>query len=121
LRHDLDNRWTRTVIYVSSGNVATRHGGVATRVQTLAGQTDNGLRQPERMVNEQTVIGYTTAAFCVVGLVKSSWLLQHSRHGQRLIRWFGADRAPYVLKLLLLLGCVFGILLGSDRIQPMRW
>jgi len=73
------------------------------------------------MANEQILIGYTTAALCVAGLFKSSWLLEHSRHGQRLIRWFGADRAPYVLKLLLGLGFLFGILLGSDWIQPIRW
>jgi len=73
------------------------------------------------MANEQILIGYTTAAFCVVGLLKHSWLLEHSRHGQRLIRWFGPQLAPHILRLLLGLGTAFGILLGNNWIQPLHW
>ncbi|MEO1997379.1 MAG: hypothetical protein ABGZ17_19145 [Planctomycetaceae bacterium] len=73
------------------------------------------------MANEQTLIGYTTAVLCIVGLAKAGWLLNHSRYGQHLIRWFGPRRAPFVLRLILLLGTVFGLLLGIDWIQPIRW
>jgi hypothetical protein len=73
------------------------------------------------MTNEQILIGYTTAALCIVGLAQADWLLNHSRHGQRLIRWFGPRRAPFVLRLILLMGTVLGLLLGNDWIQPIRW
>ncbi len=70
---------------------------------------------------EQVLIGGMTAALCVAGLWQEQWLLSQTRKGQRLVRWFGDGRAPWVLRLLLAFGFGFGTLLAVGVLNPVRW
>ena len=70
---------------------------------------------------EQLLIGGTTAAICLAGLCKQSWLLEHTRKGRKLVDWCGTAAAPLVLRLLLTLGLGFGILLAAGVINPVRY
>lgn len=70
---------------------------------------------------EQILIGSVTALLCVFGLVKSEWILQNTKKGERLVRWFGETRAIWILRGLLVLGGLFGVLLASNIIKPIQW
>jgi hypothetical protein len=73
------------------------------------------------MATEQILMGGMTAALCVLGLWNVEWLLEHTRKGRRLVARFGESGAARILKLLLLAGVVFGGLLGTGIINPIRW
>lgn len=73
------------------------------------------------MPPEQVFIGGATAALCLAGIWKGPWLLEHTRKGQRLVNWFGPDRAPWVLRFAMISGAIFGILLAIGIINPIRW
>lgn len=78
-------------------------------------------RYNRRMATEQVLIGGTTAALCLAGLRHAEWLLEHTRKGRRLATRFGDVGAARILKLLLLAGALFGGLLASGIINPIRW
>ncbi len=73
------------------------------------------------MMTEQFLIGGATAMLCVHGLWRQQWLLTETRKGQLLVRWFGPQSAPWVLRICLALGVGFGILLAAGVINPVRW
>lgn len=66
-------------------------------------------------------MGSVTALLCVVGFVKSEWILNNTKKGERLIGWFGAGRAIWILRSLLVFGAVFGVLLAINIIRPVQW
>lgn len=70
---------------------------------------------------EQIIIGGATAALCLVGVWQADWLLEHTKKGRRLVAKFGDLQAARILRLLLLLGAVFGTLLAAGIISPIRW
>ena len=70
---------------------------------------------------EQTLIGGMTAALCILGLWNVEWLLEHTRKGRRLVVRFGDVGASRILKLLLLAGVLFGGLLATGVVNPVRW
>lgn len=70
---------------------------------------------------EQIFIGAATALLCLIGLVNGRWILDNTKKGQRLANWFGPVRAIWVLRVLLMLGAVFGVLLAADVIEPVQW
>ena len=72
------------------------------------------------MTNDQILIGGMTAALCAAGLWKSAWLLENTRKGRRLITWCGSEGAAWVLRLALLLGLGFGVLLAIGVVNPVR-
>ncbi|HEX6984579.1 MAG TPA: hypothetical protein VF170_04345 [Planctomycetaceae bacterium] len=72
-------------------------------------------------MNEQILIGLVTAALCGLGLWHDRRLLAETRKGRRLIRWFGEERALWVLRGLLAAGAAFGLLLAADVIRPIEW
>jgi hypothetical protein len=73
------------------------------------------------MVTQQVAMGMMVAAACAVGLWYDQVLLVHSRYGRLLSRLFGPARGLWVLRVLLILGIVFGILLAVDVIRPIHW
>lgn len=73
------------------------------------------------MAIEQIIIGGATAALCLFGFWKVGWLLEHTKKGRRLVGKFGDLQAGRILKLLLLMGAVFGTLLAAGIINPIRW
>lgn len=66
-------------------------------------------------------MGSVTALLCVFGLIKSEWILNNTKKGERLIGWFGAGRAIWILRGLLVFGAVFGVLLAINVIRPVQW
>jgi hypothetical protein len=73
------------------------------------------------MQTEQIIIGGATAALCLTGLWQADWLIEHTKKGRRLVAKFGDPQATRILKLLLLLGALFGTLLAAGIINPIRW
>ena len=70
---------------------------------------------------EQILIGALVALLAAHGLWKARWLLEQTRKGQRLTHWLGFERALITLRVILLLGALFGILLATNVIRPIRW
>ena len=73
------------------------------------------------MSKEQILIGGVTSALCLLGIAHSRWMLRETRKGQLLVRWFGEDRAIWILRGLLIAGIVFGVLLAMNIIRPIQW
>lgn len=70
---------------------------------------------------EQIFMGSATAVLCAVGLWNESWLLTETGKGRALVRWFGPDRARWVLRLLLASGMILGTLLAVGIVNPIQW
>lgn len=70
---------------------------------------------------EQIFIGVATALLCVIGLAKSRWILENTKKGARLCRWFGPARAIWVLRGLLGLGVILGGLFAFNILKPLQW
>lgn len=73
------------------------------------------------MPTEQILIGGLTAVLCMMGLRNLRWLLDQTSKGQKLVARFGDPGAARILKLLLLAGALFGTLLATGVINPIRW
>ncbi|MCR9230157.1 MULTISPECIES: hypothetical protein [Gimesia] len=72
-------------------------------------------------IPENVVIGLFVAAFSLWGLIKEKWFLAETRKGQKLTRWFGPARAVWVLRVIFLVGILFGLLLAGGLIRPIQW
>jgi hypothetical protein len=60
----------------------------------------------------------------ILGLLiyfKEHWVLENTGKGRRLIGWFGAANAPWVLRGLTVLTIIFGVLLAIGIIRPIKW
>jgi hypothetical protein len=73
------------------------------------------------MIATQTAMGALIVGLCLLGLWQDRLLLENSRYGRRLVRWFGEIGGRRALCGLLVAGVVFGILLALDVIRPMHW
>lgn len=60
------------------------------------------------MRGDQILIGSIIAISCAAGFGYQTWLLTESRHGRRFVRWFGPERARWVLRAVLAAGILFG-------------
>ncbi|MFP6701663.1 MAG: hypothetical protein VB861_07950 [Planctomycetaceae bacterium] len=69
-------------------------------------------------MNEQQLIGSMVALLGGVGWYHSSWLLEQTSKGRRLVGWFGPTWGVWVLRGLLACVVVFGILLAADVVGP---
>jgi hypothetical protein len=70
---------------------------------------------------DQIIIGVIVAVSCALGWLRQEVLLQRTGHGARLVRWFGPERAVWVLRCLLGAGVLFGVLLATNVIHPLHW
>ncbi len=73
------------------------------------------------MKYEQVIVGGITAFLCLLGLINEHWFLTQTRKGQKLLAKLGEQRAKSVLRGFLIAGIVFGTLLATDIIHPVRW
>ncbi len=73
------------------------------------------------MRQDAFVMGVIVAILCAVMAYKDRWFLEKTRKGQRLVSWFGAEKAPRILLGLAFLGILFGVLLASGVIRPIQW
>ena len=69
----------------------------------------------------QILMGVGIAALCLTSLVRSRWLLVHTRKGQYLVERHGEPTARIVIWLLCLLGMIFGTLLACGIVRPISW
>ncbi|MBA3315000.1 MAG: hypothetical protein M3552_15905 [Planctomycetota bacterium] len=72
-------------------------------------------------MNERVLIGVVAVALCGLGLWHHRWLLEATPKGQRLVGWFGEERALWVIRGLLATGIAFGTLLATGVIRPIEW
>jgi hypothetical protein len=73
------------------------------------------------MIATQTAMGVLIVGLCLFGLWHESWLLENSRYGRWLVKWFGPAGGRRALAWFLILFAVFGILLALDVIRPIHW
>tara|TARA_B100000029_G_scaffold409111_1_gene410589 strand:- start:490 stop:705 length:216 start_codon:yes stop_codon:yes gene_type:complete len=71
-------------------------------------------------MTEQQLIGAMVAGLAALGLYHHEWLLEKTRKGQLLVRWFGKPGGIWVLRGVLFGIVAFGVLLACDVIRPMR-
>lgn len=72
-------------------------------------------------MNTQIFIGVAVAVTCLLGIRHEKWLLANTKKGQRIVRWFGEAKAPWVWRGLCGIGILFGVLLAADIIRPVQW
>lgn len=73
------------------------------------------------MSKEQIVVGGITAILCLAGLRNHRWLLANTRHGRRLAKRFGEPTSVWIVRILLVAGAVFGVLLAANVVRPVQW
>lgn len=73
------------------------------------------------MHKDQVIVGTLVVMLCVAGLVKDRWILTQSRYGKFLARKFGETQGLWILRTLLAAMALFGVLLATDVIRPIRW
>lgn len=71
--------------------------------------------------DHHVVVGGLIVLLCSWALFKQAWILEHSEKGQGLLRRFGPQGGPWVLRLLLAVGIVFGGLLAAGIVRPIQW
>ena len=76
---------------------------------------------PDLPGQNEMIIGFGTAGLCMVGFVKCQWFLDNTTKGQRLVDRFGPEKAATVFRLMMMIGCIFGGLLGIGIIKPIQW
>ena len=73
------------------------------------------------MIHQHVLVGSVIIALCVLLVSNEQRILERTVKGQRLIRWFGPDFAPWVFRGLMAGGIIFGGLLAAGIIRPMTW
>ncbi|QDU80893.1 hypothetical protein Pla110_26290 [Polystyrenella longa] len=72
-------------------------------------------------MNEQIVMGGGLILVSLWGLYNVDYLRTRSRFGQRIIDGLGEQTGTRMLLGVMLIGIVFGALLATSVIQPIRW
>ena len=72
-------------------------------------------------ISQDAAMGIAIVLACLMILVREKWFLAETTKGQRLVRWFGAVRALWILRAVLLTISAVGGLLAGGVIQPIRW
>lgn len=73
------------------------------------------------MAKDQVLFGVVLAVVSVVGLAYESWLMEHTKKGQALTRWFGESNGRWALRALLTGFALLGTLLALDVVRPLQW
>jgi hypothetical protein len=73
------------------------------------------------MAKDQILFGTALALVSLVGLACESWLMQHTKKGQALARWFGDSNGRWVLRAVLAGFALLGTLLALDVVRPVQW
>lgn len=73
------------------------------------------------MIPQHVIVGGLTCLLCALLAAQSKWFLANTRKGAFLVRQFGDQGAPWVLRGLALTGIVVGVLLALEVIRPIRW
>lgn len=73
------------------------------------------------MIQHHVLMGGLIVVLCGLVGSKERWVLENSKNGQRLVRWFGQHSAIWVLRGLVAFGMIFGALLAIGIIRPIQW
>lgn len=73
------------------------------------------------MPRESLVIGIGTALVGVFGLLRREWLLAETPKGRFLVTSMGLQKARSVVMFLCGVLLIFGSLLATGVLQPLRW
>jgi len=71
--------------------------------------------------DHHVLVGGVIVLLCSWALFRQAWILESSQKGQRLVRRFGPQAAPWILRLVLAAGIVFGGLLAAGIVRPIQW
>ncbi len=71
--------------------------------------------------SQDTAMGIAIVFACLMILFRDRWFLAETTKGQRLVQRYGAQRAVWILRGLLLVIAVFGGLLASGVVRPIKW
>jgi hypothetical protein len=72
-------------------------------------------------IRQHVAVGMMVIALSLFVIAKERFILEKTHKGQRLVSWFGNDRALWVLRTLALLAILFGALLAAEIIRPIKW
>jgi hypothetical protein len=72
------------------------------------------------MVPQHVAMGLAIVLVSLFLLINQQRLLVHSRYGRLLRHWFGEERSPHVLRVLLALTAIFGVLLAIEVVRPLN-
>jgi hypothetical protein len=72
-------------------------------------------------LTQDSIMGAGVVLLCLMIWSRERWFLEQTQKGQWLTTRYGSDRAPWVLRGMLLGGIVFGGLLASGIIRPIQW
>ena len=70
---------------------------------------------------EQTLMGTAVAVACVVGLKHSEWLVKNTKKGRWLTERLGEKKALWSVRVFLVFGVLFGVLLAVGIVSPVTW
>lgn len=73
------------------------------------------------MAKDQILFGTALTLVSLVGLASESWLMEHTKKGQALTRWFGDTNGRWVLRAVLAGLALLGTLLALDVVRPVQW
>ena len=73
------------------------------------------------MPTEQIFIGSVFALVCLVVVWQAPWMCEHSRFGRGLARRLGEPAGVWTLRAIFAALAVFGLLLASGVVSPLRW
>ena len=71
--------------------------------------------------SQDLAMGIAIILTCLMILFREQWFLAETTKGQRLVQRFGAVRALWILRGLLLAIAILGGLLAAGIIHPARW
>jgi hypothetical protein len=66
-------------------------------------------------------MGVLIAALCGLGLWQARWFLENTPKGRLLASWLGPQRGLLWLRVFLVAGMGFGVLLAADVVRPIQW
>ena len=73
------------------------------------------------MIRQDIAVGSIIVLLGATVVFKERVFLEKTKKGQRLVAWFGADRARWVLRGITMAVMFFGALLTGGVIKPVQW
>lgn len=73
------------------------------------------------MSRESLILGTGTALIGAVGLLRREWLLAETPKGRMLVESIGISRARVLHATACLILLIFGALLATGLLTPLRW
>ena len=72
-------------------------------------------------ISQDTVMGIAIVLASLMLLVREQWFLSNTQKGRKLVEWFGAGTAVWVLRGTLTATAILGGLLAGGIVRPIQW